>query len=80
MIATSSSHVFSSISRGGTQWVYGGSMVFLQEQIKDIIIIIISEESESFRFSEPASESLAIPGPSQGFTEAATSLKLQKFE
>jgi hypothetical protein len=40
-------------------------MVFLQEQIKDIIIIIISEESESFRFSEPASESLAIPGPPQ---------------
>ena len=55
-------------------------MVFLQEQVKDIIIIIISEESESFRFSEPASESLAIPGPASGFTEAATSLKLQKFE
>jgi len=56
-------------------------MVFLQEQQKDIIIIIIiSEESESFRFSEPASESLAIPGPASGFTEAATSLTLQKFE
>ena len=76
-----SSHVLSSLSRGGTQWVYGGSMVFLQEQQKDIIIIIIiSEESESFRFSEPASESLAIPGPASGFTEAATSLTLQKFD
>jgi hypothetical protein len=38
------SHVFSSISRGGTQWVIAGYMsvgylFFLQEQIQDIVII-----------------------------------------
>jgi hypothetical protein len=43
MMATPS-HVFSSISRGGTQWVIAGYMsvgylFFLQEQIQDIVII-----------------------------------------
>jgi hypothetical protein len=40
-----SSHVLSSVARGGTQWIAVGYLLFLQEQIKGIIIVSVRSGS-----------------------------------